>query len=146
MRYPKHPKGAAFGDNAKKYKNKKVTYDGIEFDSKKEVKRYIELKDLESAGKITGLELQKTFVLIPAQYEETGEVYTKGKNAGQPKRGKCIEQAVTYKADFAYIDESGKQVVEDIKGYRDPASGAYARYIIKRKMMLYFHGIRIKEI
>lgn len=130
----------------KKYKNTKVTYDGIEFDSKKEVKRYIELKDLEASGKISSLELQKTFVLIPAQYEQTGEVYTKGKNAGQPKRGKCIEQAVTYKADFAYIDESGKQVVEDVKGYRDPASGAYARYIIKRKMMLYFHGIRIIEI
>lgn len=131
---------------APKYKNKKVTYDGIEFDSKKEVKRYIVLKDLEAAGKITGLELQKVYTLIPAQYEETGEVYTKGKNAGKPKRGKCIEQAVTYKADFAYIDESGMQVVEDVKGYRDPASGSYARYIIKRKMMLYFYGIRITEI
>ena len=130
----------------KKYKNKKVVYDGIEFDSKKEVKRYAELKLLEKAGKIKEFELQKVFVLIPAQFEQTGEVYTKGKNAGQPKRGKCIEQAVTYKADFAYIDESGKQVVEDVKGYRDPASGAYARYIIKRKLMLYVHGIRIVEI
>lgn len=129
-----------------KYKNSKVTYDGIEFDSKKEVKRYIELKLLESAGQISSLELQKVYTLIPAQYEETGEVYTKGKNAGKPKRGKCIEQAVTYKADFAYIDEHGRVVVEDVKGYRDPSSGAYARYIIKRKMMLYFYGIQIREI
>lgn len=130
----------------KKYKNTKVTYDGIEFDSQKEVKRYIVLKDLEAAGKISNLELQKVYLLIPAQYEETGEVYTKGKNAGKPKRGKCIEQSVTYIADFAYIDENGMQVVEDVKGYRDPASGSYARYIIKRKMMLYFYGIQIREI
>lgn len=130
----------------KKYGNKKVVYDGIEFDSKKEVKRYAELKLLEKAGKIKDLELQKVFVLIPAQFEETGEVYTKGKNAGQPKRGKCIEQSVTYKADFAYTDENGKQVVEDVKGYRDPASGSFARYVIKRKLMLYVHGIKIKEI
>ena len=139
-------KKSGFGNATKKYKNTKVTYDGIEFDSKKEVKRYIELKELEAAGKISNLELQKVYTLIPAQFEETGEVYTKGKKAGQAKRGKCIEQAVTYKADFAYIDENGVQVVEDVKGYRDPASGSYARYIIKRKMMLYFYGIKIVEI
>lgn len=131
--------------SAKKYKNKKVTVDGIEFDSKREANRYCELKALERAGQITDLDMQKVYVLIPAQYEDTGEVYTRGKNAGQPKRGKCIEQAVTYKADF-YYKENGKEVVEDVKGYRDPASGSYARYIIKRKMMLYFHGIKIKEI
>lgn len=130
----------------KKYGNKKVFYDGIEFDSKKEAARYAELKLLEKAGKIKNLELQKVYELIPAQFEETGEVYTKGKNAGQPKRGKCIEQSVTYKADFSYIDENGKQVVEDVKGYRDPAGGAQARYIIKRKLMLYVHGIKITEI
>lgn len=139
-------KKSGFGYSAKKYKNTKVTYDGIEFDSKKEVNRYIELKELEAAGKISSLELQRVYTLIPAQYEKTGEVYTRGKNAGQAKRGKCIEQAVTYKADFAYIDEKGNQIVEDVKGYRDPASGSYARYIIKRKMMLYFYGIRITEV
>lgn len=130
----------------KKYGNKKVVYNGIEFDSKKEALRYAELKLLEKAGKIKNLELQKVYELIPAQFEETGEVYKRGKFVGQPKRGKCIEQSVTYKADFSYIDENGKQVVEDVKGYRDPASGSFARYIIKRKLMLYVHGIKIKEI
>lgn len=128
-----------------KYNAKKVIYDGITFDSKKEAKRYAELKLLERAGRITDLDLQKVFVLIPAQYEGTGEVYTRGKNKGQAKRGKCIEQAVTYKADF-YYKQDGVEVVEDVKGYRDPASGSYARYTIKRKMMLYFYGIKIKEI
>lgn len=128
-----------------KYQNKKVTVDGITFDSKKEAARYAQLKLLERAGRITDLDLQKVFVLIPAQYEDSGEIYTRGKNKGQPKRGKCIEQAVTYKADF-YYKQDGIEVVEDVKGYRDPAGGAYARYIIKRKMMLFFYGIKIKEI
>ena len=135
-----------YNPDGKKYGNKKVVYNGIEFDSRKEALRYMDLKLLEKAGKIKNLELQKVYELIPAQYEETGEVYKRGKFAGQPKRGKCIEQSVTYKADFSYIDENGKQIVEDVKGYRDPASGSFARYIIKRKLMLYVHGIKIREI
>ena len=137
MQWPKRSK--------EKYRNNKVTVDGFTFDSRKEANRYCELKMLERAGRITNLDLQKVFVLIPAQYEESREVYTRGKNAGQPKRGRCLEQAVTYRADF-YYKENGKEVVEDVKGYRDPASGSYARYTIKRKLMLYIHGIRIKEI
>lgn len=137
MQWPKRSK--------EKYQNKKVTVDGISFDSRKEANRYCELKMLERAGKITDLDLQKVFLLIPAQFEESGEVYTRGKKKGQPKRGKCIEQSVTYKADF-YYKVNGREVVEDVKGYRDPASGSYARYTIKRKLMLYIHGIRIKEI
>lgn len=125
--------------------NNKVTVDGITFDSKREAYRYCELKMLQRAGAITDLELQKVFELIPAQYEESGEVYKRGEKKGQPKPGKCIEQSVTYKADF-YYKENGKEVVEDVKGCRDPASSAYARYTIKRKLMLYIHGIRIKEI
>ena len=125
--------------------NKKVTVNGIKFDSKREAIRYCELKMLERARIITHLELQKVFELIPAQYEESGEVYKRGEKKGQPKPGKCIEQSVTYKADFYYI-ETGKEVVEDVKGCRDPASSAYARYVIKRKLMLFMYGIRIKEI
>lgn len=122
-----------------KYGNKKIIVEGIPFDSRKEARRYSELKLLERAGKIKDLELQKSFELIPAQYEDTGEVYTRGEKKGQPKRGKCIEKAVTYKADFVYI-ENGKTVVEDTKGFRTKD------YIIKRKLMLHIHGIRIKEI
>lgn len=144
MSIPKYQRGAVFS-NDKKYQNKKVFIDDKEFDSKKEANRYCELKMLEKAGQITDLELQKVFVLVPAQYEETNEVYSKGAKKGQPKQGKCIEQAITYKADF-YYKENGKEVVEDVKGYRDPASGAMSRYIIKRKLMLYVHGIRIREI
>lgn len=123
-----------------KYNAKKVSYNGIVFDSKKEMQRYAELLLLERAGKISDLELQKVFELIPAQYETSAEVITRGKNKGELKRGKCIEKAVTYKADFTYIDENGYTVVEDTKGFKTKD------YIIKRKLMLYQYGIKIVEV
>ena len=121
-----------------KYGNKKISYNGIVFDSKREAKRYSELLLLERAGAITNLELQKSFELIPAQYEDVSrEEYIKSK--GRKTKGKCLERAVTYKADFYYI-ENGKPIVEDTKGFKTKD------YIIKRKLMLYVHGIRIKEV
>lgn len=112
-----------------KYGAKKVTVDGIQFDSRKEANRYCELKLLERCGAITNLELQKEFMLIPAQRVD----------------GKVVERAVKYKADFVY-KENGKTVVEDVKGYRDPSSAGYAKFVIKRKLLLYKYGIRIKEV
>lgn len=112
-----------------KYGARKTVVDGITFDSKKEANRYLELKLLERAGEICNLRLQVPFELIPAQYEETGEVYTKGANKGKPKRGKCIEKAVNYIADFVYYNSDATvRTVEDVKGMRTPA------YIIKRKL------------
>lgn len=127
-----------------KYKNKKYIIDGIEFDSHKEASRYTELKLLEKAGKIKDLELQKAYELLPAQYEETDEIYTKGAHKGEHKKV-LLERACNYVADFYYIDcATGKAIVEDVKGYRE--GGAYAVFTIKRKLMLYMHGIKIKEI
>ena len=120
-----------------KFHSKKITVDGITFDSKKEYRRYCELALLEKAGQIQSLELQKVFELIPAQYE-TFERY--GKKGNRLKDGsRCIEKACVYKADFCYT-ENGVLVVEDTKGFKTKD------YIIKRKLMLYIHGIRIKEI
>lgn len=117
-----------------KYGSKKITKDGITFDSLKEYRRFCELSLLEKAGKVTDLQRQVKFVLIPAQYEPD----TIGARGGV-KRGKLIEREVSYVADFVYT-EDGKRVVEDTKGFKTKD------YIIKRKMMLYFHGIRINEI
>ena len=126
-----------------KYGNKKVEIDGIEFDSKKEARRYWELNLLQRAGKITDLQLQREFELIPAQYE-TFERYGKtGKRLQDGKR--CIEKSCTYKADFCYMQD-GQLVVEDVKGYRDPASAGYAKFTIKRKLMLWRYGIKIIEV
>lgn len=109
-------------------------------DSRKEARRCQELHFLQMAHEISGLELQKKYVLIPAQREESTEVYKKGEKKGQPKQGKVIEQECSYYADFDYIDKSGAHIVEDTKGMRTK------EYIIKRKLMLYIHGIRIAEI
>ena len=127
----------------KKYGNNKVVIDGIEFDSKKEARRYCELQLLQQAGKITDLQLQREFELIPAQYETVERYGKTGKRLQDGKR--CIEKSCTYKADFCYMQD-GRIVVEDVKGYRDPASAGYAKFVIKRKLMLWVHGIKVNEI
>jgi hypothetical protein len=123
-----------------KYHSKKVVYDGQTFDSKKEMARYRDLRLLERAGAISDLQCQVKFVLIPAQREPDSVDYSKSKK-GRKVKGKLIEQEVAYYADFVYTDRrTGQVVVEDAKGVRT------TEYIIKRKMMLYFHGVRIKEV
>ena len=123
----------------RKYHNKKITIGGLIFDSKKEAVRYKELKMLEKAGIIHDVQRQVKYVLIPAQYELTSKVYVKGNNKGKPKKGKLIERECAYYADFVYTENS-KTVVEDTKGVKTP------EYIIKRKLMLYVHNIKIKEM
>lgn len=121
-----------------KYGSRKVTVDGITFDSKKEAKRYSELRLLEKAGQITNLQRQFKFELIPTQREESTEVYKAGPQKGLPKPGAVIEKPTFYIADFVYM-ENGKKVVEDAKGYKTP------EYKIKKKLLLWVHGIRIRE-
>ena len=123
-----------------KYHNKKITVDGITFDSKREYNRFRELSLLERAGEISNLRRQVKFVLIPAQYEKTPERYTSGKRKGELKQGKLLERECAYLADFVYIDNTGKKVVEDTKGVKTKD------YIIKRKLMLFRFGIRINEV
>ena len=101
-----------------KYGNRKLKApDGQVFDSVKEFHRWGVLRLLERAGKIRNLQRQVKFELIPKQDGE---------------------RACNYIADFTYM-ESGKLVVEDVKGVRTEA------YKIKKKLMLWVHGIRIKE-
>lgn len=122
-----------------KYNNTKVTIDGHNFDSKHEAERYCQLKLLQRAGQISNLELQKEFILIPNQYRYE-ERY--GKNGKRLKDKQIlVERKVSYYADFCYVDtETGKIVVEDAKGMR------LSDYKIKRKLLLYIHGIEIQEV
>lgn len=122
-----------------KYGARKTEVDGIVFDSKKEARRYVELKLLQEAGKITDLQRQVKYVLIPAQRAHSNEVYKSGPRKGCFKPGELLERECAYIADFQYI-EDGKLIVEDTKGMRTK------EYIIKRKMMLHEYGIRIREI
>lgn len=113
-----------------KYHNKKVVYNGVEFDSKKEANRYAELLLLERGGAIFDLCRQVKFELLPTQKDL--------------KTGKVIERPVHYIADFMYkqkLPDGGiRTVVEDTKGFKT------ADYVIKRKMMLYMKGIQVIEI
>lgn len=110
----------------RKYRNKKVVLDGIRFDSKREAERYSYLKVLERVGEIEKLELQKKFVLVPAQ---------------RNKAGKVTERAITYRADFYYFDKrQGKWVVEDAKGVKTDV------YKMKKKLMRSVHGLGIMEV
>jgi hypothetical protein len=120
-----------------KYNAQKTFFDGIWFDSAREADRYAELLLLQRAGKISDLRLQVKYVLIPAQYEYY-ERY--GKNGKRLKDGKrCVEKECAYIADFEYI-EDGKKVVEDVKGFRTK------EYLLKRKLCLWVHGVRVREV
>ena len=88
------------------------------YDSGKEASRAATLKLWEKIGAIFDLKEQVEFLLIPKQ---------KG------------ERACKYRADFTYIRD-GKLVVEDVKGTKT------AMYRLKRKLMLWVHGIRIEEV
>lgn len=122
-----------------KYHSRKVTVDGVTYDSIKEYRRYCELKLLEKAGQISELRRQVPFELIPSQYETFERYGIRGQRLKDGKR--CLEKSVVYNADFVYT-ENGETVVEDTKS--DPTRTK--DYIIKRKLMLYVHKIRIKEV
>lgn len=130
-----------YGNRQSKYNAKRVGG----FDSKKEKRRWEELKLRERAGEITDLRRQVKYVLIPAQREWCNEIYTKGRKKGCFKPGRLLEKECAYFADFCYTDvNSGHLVVEDVKGYR--GGGAYEVFKIKRKLMLKEYGIRIREV
>ena len=105
-----------------KYGNKHTIIDGIEFHSRKESNRYLELKMMAKSGDIENLELQKKFALIPSQKLTTGKT----------------ERACAYIADFFYTVK-GIPITEDVKGKRTDI------YVIKRKLMKFIHNIEIKE-
>ena len=104
-----------------KYHSKKIIINGIEFMSKREANRYLELKSLLDKGEISELELQVPFTLI--------EPFTLNKKK---------YRKMDYIADFVYMQD-GKQIVEDTKGYKTEV------YKIKKKLMAYLYHIEIKE-
>lgn len=118
-----------------KYRNRKVSRYGKTFDSMKEARRYAELMLLEKAGEISELRTQVRFVLIPTQYEQKWD-----SRLNVTVKGKLIERECSYVADFVYRDKDGLTVVEDTKGYKTKD------YIIKRKLLLFRYGIRIREV
>lgn len=104
-----------------KYHNRKVTVDGITFDSLKEASRWQELRLMERAGEIVGLNRQQRIELIPK---------TK------------LYRACYYVCDFIYFDKrENKTIYEDVKG----GSFRTKEYLLKRKLLYWRHGIEIRE-
>lgn len=100
----------------RKYRNIPTEVEGIRFSSKREAKRYWELRLLEKAGKIKDLRLQ-----VPVYIDIFGVHVCK------------------YIADFVY-HENGKQIYEDSKGVRTK------EYKLKKKLVWACHGIAIQEV
>lgn len=119
---PPAPKAAK---RRNKYGAEPVTIDGIRFDSKAEGRRYLQLKAMQGAGEISGLRHHVEFPLLPAQA------------VGERK-----EKPVHYEADFVYLDSAGNQIVEDTKS----APTKTKEFVLKRKLMLWIHGIAVKEV
>jgi D-alanine-D-alanine ligase-like ATP-grasp enzyme len=119
-----------------KFRAGKTIVEGMKFDSKKESERYKVLRKMQEEGQITELQRQVKYVLIPTQRSHT-ELDKYGKF-------KVLEREVYYKADFVYRDKDGKLHVEDTKGCKK--GSGYEVFVIKRKLMLKVHGIRIEEV
>lgn len=127
---------------ASKYKNKKIEVNGIVYDSKKEMQRHQQLLIKQETGWIRDLQTQVKYVLIPAQYETFPRYGKKGKHLKDGK--KLLEKEISYIADFVYFDvEEDRIIVEDVKS---AITRKNPLYVAKRKMMLYFHNIIIREI
>lgn len=113
-----------------KYNAQKTPYDGMVFDSRKEAERYIVLKALEKQGEIKNLRCQVKYTITPTIRD---------------KDGKLIEKEWFYKADFVY-EKGGKEIIEDVKGYRNSASAAYRCYRHAKCALMHFYGKEVVEI
>lgn len=122
---PPQPQKSFIGQSRSKYGNTKVVVNGTKYDSKKEAKRSEELETQERLGLISNLEKQKKYVLQPSFKFKNHTI-----------------REISYIADFVY-KEKGSVVVEDVKS---PITRKNPVYQIKKKMMMYIHGIEIKEV
>ena len=123
-----------------KYRNKKVSFQGEEFDSKRELQRYLVLKDAESKGIIQNLQKQVKFELIP-KIEET---YTEQLKTKTKTKTRTIQHPITYKADFVY-EKDGVKVVEDVKASANMRSLDRV-FLLKEKLFRWKYGFSIKRV
>ena len=110
-----------------KYFSKKVTIEGIIFDSKKEGEYYLKLKEDEKKGLIKDLELQKEYIL-----QEKFKI------------GNKTRREIRYKCDFSYVSTSDGQLhIVDVKS---PYTAKDKVYRLKKKLFEYRYGIELEEI
>jgi hypothetical protein len=119
----------------------------------READRAAELKIMQKAGQIRNLREQVPYVLLPAVYQKKNGEYVRVWDRNKKKKDvekeygeklTLIERNVVYVADFVY-EKDGQTIVEDAKGFKDPSSATYAKFVLKRKMMMN-RGIRVVEV
>lgn len=121
-----------------KYGNSKVEYQGMSFDSKREMQRYIVLKEAEERGLISDLRTQVVFELVPPITEE----YVKHLKTKDKIETRVAQRAILYKADFVY-KKDGKEVIEDVK----VAKGLIPKeFTLKEKLFFWRFGKKIKLV
>ena len=108
-----------------KYKNRKIVYNGIKFDSKKEYAYYIKLKLLEDSGKIQELKRQVKYELQPSYRFKDKTI-----------------RSINYIADFEYIQDGVKHII-DVKGSKNMMTETFK---IKKKMFEYKYNIEIEIV
>ena len=121
-----------------KYKNTKVEYGGLKFDSKKEMQRYIVLKKAEEAGLISNLKTQVRYELIPA----VKETYIKHLKTKDKECERTLQLPITYTCDFQYT-KNGELVIEDVKASPKMLP---KEFTLKEKLLFWRYGIKIRKI
>lgn len=124
--------------NRPKYGNKRCMLGDMEFDSKKEMQRYLVLKEAQGRGIISDLERQPQFELIP----KVTETYVKHLKTKDKECERTVQLPITYKGDFRYVKD-GVTVVEDVK------ASAYMldpKFLIKEKLFRWKFGFSIKRV
>lgn len=121
-----------------KYGNRKFVADGYKWDSEREYVRWLELCVMQDKGLISDLKRQVVFELIPAIYQD---VVVQLKTKTKTKRT-TVQRPITFIIDFTYNDSDGNLIVEDVKiaPHMLPKE-----YVLKKKMLRFFHGIELKE-
>lgn len=120
---PEVVKGGIVSSDRQKYGNEQTG----KYASKKEARRAADLRLMQEGGLIRNLREQVRYEIIPPQRDPNGA---------------CIERSAHYVADFVYdefADGQWREVVEDVKGVRT------REYVLKRKLMLHVHKIRVME-
>ena len=111
-----------------KYGNR-VDYVGDKkFDSIKEARYFLFLREQEKNGQISNLRRQVPFTLLPPiKGKKVIQLKTKTKEVEY-----TIQDSVRYIADFVYTDKQGKEIIVDVKS---EATRKDKVYVIKKKMM-----------
>lgn len=121
-----------------KYNNKKIVNEFGKWDSKKEFKRWLVLKEAEAQGMITDLQRQVKFELIPAVREK----YIKHLKTKDKECERTLQLPITYTCDFQYT-KNGETIVEDVKASPKMLP---KDFVLKEKMMFAIKGIKIKRV